>query len=91
VKDHPDGGPSIAHSVLAFLSKLFNWYAVTGRNNAFQNPIARGMSPIKPKQRAGTRVLTRKSATYGQCWTKLSVRPSRTSRPAFAGWSARCY
>ncbi len=58
IKDHPDGGPSIAHSVLAFISKLFNFYAVNGRNNAFQNPIARGMSPIKPKQRAGTRVLS---------------------------------
>jgi integrase len=58
IKDHSDGGPSIAHSVLAFLSKLFNWYAVNGRNNAFQNPIARGMSPIKPKKRAGKRVLS---------------------------------
>jgi integrase len=57
VKDHKDGGPSIAHSVLAFLSRLFNWYAVNGGNDGFTSPIARGMSPIKPQGRAGTRVL----------------------------------
>jgi integrase len=56
-KDHKDGGPSLAHSVLAFLSKLFNWYAVNGGNDDFTNPIARGMSPIKPKERAGERTL----------------------------------
>jgi integrase len=58
IKDHPDGGPSIAHSVLAFVSKLLNWYAVNGHDDNFQSPIARGMSPIKPKERARERTLT---------------------------------
>jgi integrase len=55
IKNDKQGGPSIAHSVLAFLSKLFNWYAA--HTDDFRSPIARGMSPIKPKDRAGTRVL----------------------------------
>jgi integrase len=57
IKDHKEGGPSIAHSVLAFVSKLMNWYAVNGGNDSFVSPIARGMSPIKPKERAGERTL----------------------------------
>jgi integrase len=44
--------------VLAFVSKLFNWYAVNGHDDDFHSPIARGMSPIKPKERARERTLT---------------------------------
>jgi integrase len=48
-------GARMAHVMLAYLSKLFNWYAT--RVNDFRSPIVRGMSPIKPNERAGTRVL----------------------------------
>jgi integrase len=49
-------GARMAHVILAYLSKLFNWYAT--RVNNFRSPIVRGMSPIKPNERAGTRVLS---------------------------------
>jgi integrase len=49
-------GPQAAHKALAFLSAMFNWHAA--RADGFRSPIVRGMSPIKPKERAGTRVLT---------------------------------
>jgi integrase len=48
-------GGRMAHVMLAYLTKLFNWYAA--RTDDFRSPIVRGMSPIKPKERAGTRVL----------------------------------
>jgi integrase len=48
-------GPRMAHVTLAYLSALFNWYAT--RTDQFRTPIVRGMSPIKPSERAGTRVL----------------------------------
>jgi integrase len=46
-------GPRMAHVTL--LSALFNWYAA--RHDTFRSPIVRGMSPIKPHERAGKRVL----------------------------------
>jgi len=49
-------GARMAHVTLLYLSKLFNWHAT--RVNDFRSPIVRGMSPIKPKERAGTRVLS---------------------------------
>jgi integrase len=55
VEKDSEGGPSIAHSVLAYLSKLFNWYA--SRTDRFRSPIVRGMGRVKPKERAGKRIL----------------------------------
>jgi integrase len=49
-------GSQAAHQVLAFLSKLFSWYA--SRNDDFRSPIVRGMGRVKPRERAGKRVLT---------------------------------
>jgi integrase len=46
----------MAHSTLAFLSKLFNWHA--SRNDDFLTPIRRGMGRIKTKERARDRVLS---------------------------------
>jgi integrase len=48
-------GPRMAHVTLAYLSALFNWYAA--RHDSFRTPIVRGMSPIKPAERAGNRIL----------------------------------
>jgi integrase len=49
-------GPSMAHTLLAYLSAVFNWHA--SNTDGFQNPIVRGMGRVKPKERARTRVLT---------------------------------
>jgi hypothetical protein len=54
VKD--ERGPQSAHQLLAFLSKLFTWYAA--RNDDFRSPIVRGMGRVKPRERAGKRTLT---------------------------------
>ena len=48
-------GPQAAQQLLAFLSRLFGWYAA--RNNDFLSPIVRGMGRVKPKERASKRVL----------------------------------
>jgi integrase len=50
-----DRGPQSAHQLLAFLSKLFTWYAA--RNDDFRSPVVRGMGRVKPRERAGKRVL----------------------------------
>jgi len=49
-------GPVMADRTLAYLSKLFNWYG--SRSDYFRSPIVRGMGRVKPKERAGKRVLT---------------------------------
>lgn len=48
-------GPQAAHQALAFLSRLFSWYA--SRNDDFRSPIVRGMGRVKPRERARKRVL----------------------------------
>jgi hypothetical protein len=40
---------------LAFLSKLFTWHA--SRSDQFRSPIVRGIGRVKPRERAGKRVL----------------------------------
>jgi integrase len=50
-----DRGPQAAHQLLAFLSRLFTWYAA--RHDDFRSPIVRGMGRIKPKERTRKRVL----------------------------------
>jgi integrase len=51
-----ENGPRMAHVVLAFLSRLFNWHA--GRSDEFRSPIIRGMGRINAKEQARTRVLS---------------------------------
>ena len=51
-----DNGARTAHHVLAALRRMMNWYA--SRYDDFRSPIVRGMSRIKPKERARTRVLS---------------------------------
>jgi integrase len=49
-------GPHGAQTVLAFLSKLFNWHA--SRDDDFLTPIRRGMGRTKMKETARDRVLS---------------------------------
>jgi Arm DNA-binding domain len=44
-----ENGPRMAHVVLAFLSRLFNWHA--GRSDEFRSPIVRGMGASTPRSR----------------------------------------
>jgi integrase len=48
-------GPVAAEHTLATLRRLFNWYAM--RDDDFLSPIVRGMSRIRPEERARDRVL----------------------------------
>jgi integrase len=50
-----DGGAVMAHSTLAVIRKIMNWYAV--RDEDYVVPIVRGMARIKPDERARSRVL----------------------------------
>jgi integrase len=49
-------GPVMAQSMLAILRRIMNWHA--SRSDEFRTPIVRGMSRIKPSERARDRVLT---------------------------------
>jgi integrase len=66
-KVEDERGPRMAHVVLAYLSKVFNWYA--SRNDDFRSPIVRGMGRVKPRERAGKRVLT--DEELRDVWTAL--------------------
>ena len=46
----------MAHSTLAVIRKLLNWYAV--RDEEVRSPIVRGMGRIRPDERARQRVLS---------------------------------
>src|SRR5258706_5682773 len=46
----------MAHTALAFLSKLFNWHA--SRDDDFLTPIRRGMGRVKMRETARDRVLS---------------------------------
>jgi hypothetical protein len=48
-------GPTAAHVVLAYLSRLFNWHA--SRSDEFRSPIVRGMARINAKERERDRIL----------------------------------
>jgi hypothetical protein len=67
-------GARMAHVMLAYLTKLFNWYAA--RTDDFRSPIVRGMSPIKAKERASTHASwpTGKFVTCGRCSTRPNER-----------------
>ena len=49
------GGAVMAHSTLAVVRRILNWYAV--RDEDYRSPIMRGMARIKPDERARSRVL----------------------------------
>jgi integrase len=49
-------GPVQADRALAYLSRVFNWYAA--RSDDFRSPIVRGMARTKPKERARDRILS---------------------------------
>jgi integrase len=55
-KVEDERGPSMAHLVLAYISKVMNWHA--SRDDEFRSPIVRGMGRIKPADHARERVLT---------------------------------
>jgi hypothetical protein len=55
-KIQDERGPQAAHQALAFLSKTMNWHA--SRSDHFRSPIVRGMGRVKPRERAGKRVLS---------------------------------
>jgi integrase len=82
-KIEDDNGPRMAHLTLAYLSRVFNWHA--SRDDTFRSPIVRGMGRVKPRERAGKRVLTdeeirdlwaglnasRKAGDIPECYVKL--------------------
>jgi integrase len=55
-KVEDERGKQSAQQLLAFLSRVFTWYAA--RHNDFRSPIVRGMGRVKPRERAGKRKLT---------------------------------
>jgi integrase len=55
-KSKDRGGPVAAQHTLATLRRLFSWHA--SRDDDFRSPIVRGMSRIKPKDIARTRILS---------------------------------
>ncbi len=60
-------GPVQAEHVLRQLRKAFNWQAA--RDDRFNSPIVRGMSRIKPQERAGRRAL--EDDEIRDLWTAL--------------------
>jgi len=50
-----NNGPVMADRCLAYMSKIFNWFA--SRSDDFSSPIVRGMSRTKPQERARERIL----------------------------------
>jgi integrase len=51
-----ENGPTAADQALAFVRRVFNWYAT--RDDDFRSPIVRGMARTKPGERARARILT---------------------------------
>jgi integrase len=57
-KIEDENGPAMADLTLAFVRKIFNWYAARSDDDDFRSPIVRGMARTKPKERQRQRVLT---------------------------------
>jgi integrase len=49
-------GPVMAHSTLAVVRRIMSWHSA--RDEDYASPIVRGMSRIKPKERARSRILS---------------------------------
>jgi integrase len=73
-------GPRMAHVTLAYISKLMNWHAT--RHDDFQSPIVRGMGRVKPRERAGKRVLT--DDEIRDVWAALDVSDVKDMPSCFA-------
>jgi integrase len=58
-------GPRMAHVVLAYISRVFNWHA--GRHDDFRSPLVRGMGRVNAQERARSRVLS--DAELRAVWT----------------------
>ena len=91
-------GPRAAHTVLAYLSKLFNWHAA--RDDEFRSPIVRGMARTTASER--DRILTdaelraiwataegvgARSAPFGRYIRFLLLTATRRNEAADARWS----
>jgi integrase len=55
-KIEDESGPAAADQTLAFMRRVFNWYA--SRTDDFRSPIVPGMARTKPHERARARILT---------------------------------
>jgi integrase len=55
-KVEDERGKQSAQQLLAFLSRVFTWYAT--RHHDFRSPFVPGMGRAKPRERAGQRTLT---------------------------------
>lgn len=64
-------GPVMADQTLAFIRKVFNWYA--SRHDDFRTPIVRGMARTKPKSRARKRILA--DEEIRDVWAALDTAP----------------
>jgi integrase len=60
-----ESGPVMADTVLAILRRVMGWHAARGDD--FRSPIIRGMSRVKPRERARSRILT--DDELRQVWT----------------------
>lgn len=74
-----DSGPVMADQTLAFIRKVFNWYA--SRDDDFRSPIVRGMARTKPKARARKRILA--DDEIRDVWAALEIADVPTCYPPF--------
>jgi integrase len=75
-----ESGPVMADQTLAFIRKVFNWYA--SRDDDFRSPIVRGMARTKPKSRSRKRILA--DDEIRDVWAALDSAPDLpTCYPAF--------
>lgn len=64
-----ENGERMADLALAHCRKAFNWFETHGADDDFRSPIVRGMSRLKPKERARSRVLD--ADEIRDLWTAL--------------------
>jgi integrase len=79
-------GPVAADRVLAYISKCFNWQAL--RDDAFVNPVVRGMAKTKPFERARRRVLD--DDEIRKLWSVLEKTGGETERYVKALFLTAC-
>src|SRR5262249_41520820 len=89
-----NNGAPTAHMVLAFIRRIMNWHA--SRSDEFRSPIVRGMSRIKPSERARSRVLTddelriiwrKAEGSFGALVRFILLTSARRSEAAEMPWS----
>lgn len=74
-----DSGPVMADQTLAFIRRVFTWYA--SRDDDFRSPIVRGMARTKPKARARKRILA--DDEIRDVWAALSTADVPACYPPF--------